>query len=301
MVAGCRKLNTLPMRKAQVILITLALGLTHRIARAGSDPATLGETTATKERSAWLRSVEKMAGAIYALGVTTQLDVPEAVERVSTILDVQLRNAVRAGERWVASLGEKVATDLHLPDLSALSADPVKGIESSGFGWRVDPIDGGGKFHKGTDYKADRGTPVYAAGTGLVAFAGRQEGYGKVIYIDHGGGLVTRYAHLREIGVTRGQVVTADALIGEVGSTGRTTGPHLHFEIRIDGRAVDPVLAMDVAEIQRTGTPGMARVAAMSLTPELQRRKRDRHSPRIRDTRPERTGRTESHRDQPSS
>jgi murein DD-endopeptidase MepM/ murein hydrolase activator NlpD len=224
-------------------------------------------------------------------------DIPGATERLSVYFDVQLRHAFAAGEKWFASLADKVAPSLAVPDLSVLRAEPVKGIESSGYGWREDPIDGGGRFHKGTDYKADRGTPVYAAGDGVVLFCGRQNGYGKVIYLDHGGGLITRYAHLRDIGVHKGDVVIADTQIGEVGSTGRTTGPHLHFEVRLDGRAVDPTLAMDVAEMQRSQPAGVVRLAAMALLPDAQKKKIDRHGPPKQ--RPERAGR--SKRVRPSS
>lgn len=164
------------------------------------------------------------------------------------------------------------------PDLRPLMASPVPGVESSGFGWRRDPINRRGKFHKGTDFRADRGTPVYAAGAGVVAFTGRQSGYGKIIYVDHGGGLVTRYAHLHRIEVEPGTPVTAGGQIGQVGSTGRTTGPHLHFEVRVQGRAIDPSLAMRVAELQRTD-PEAARVAAAELAPEAQHEKVDRHDP----------------------
>lgn len=176
------------------------------------------------------------------------------------------------------------------PDLTPLMASPVPGVESSGFGWRRDPINRRSKFHKGTDFRADRGTPVYAAGRGVVAFTGRQHGYGKTIYVDHGGGLVTRYAHLHRIEVERGMPVDAGGLIGQVGSTGRTTGPHLHFEVRIEGRAVDPTLAMKVAELQRTD-PDAARRAAAGLAPEAQLEKVDRHDPvrpRVAGGRPER-------------
>jgi murein DD-endopeptidase MepM/ murein hydrolase activator NlpD len=180
------------------------------------------------------------------------------------------------------------------PDLSPLVASPVPGVESSGFGWRRDPLNRRSKFHRGTDFRADRGTPVFAAGPGLVAFTGRQHGYGNVIYIDHGGGLVTRYAHLSRIEVSSGAAVDAGGRIGRVGATGRATGPHLHFEVRLEGRAVDPSLAMQVAELQRTD-PSAAYVAALRLAPATQDHAVDRHDPaRPRPTRvgtrPERRG-----------
>jgi len=219
--------------------------------------------------------------------------MPDMLRKASVYLDVELRNLALSAERWAISLGGVLGPQVTVPDLSVLTAEPVKGVESSGFGWRVDPINGDKRFHKGTDYKCDRGTPVYAAGSGVVVIAGKQHGYGNVIYIDHGGGLITRYAHLSHIGVTKGETVLADTLIGAVGATGRATGPHLHFEVRLDGRAVDPPLAMTVAETERTQPAEVARIAAMSLLPEAQKLSVDRHAPPpdMRHNRPERRGR----------
>jgi murein DD-endopeptidase MepM/ murein hydrolase activator NlpD len=154
-------------------------------------------------------------------------------------------------------------------DVTQLTTQPVADVKSSGFGWRDDPIRHRPRFHGGTDFKADPGTPVLAAGDGVVIFAGRLGGYGNVVYVDHGGGLVTRYAHLRKIKTHRDAVVTAGDEIGQVGATGRTTGPHLHFEVRIAGVAVDPPTAMLVATLERDA-PALGWVAAHVLSPEVQ-------------------------------
>lgn len=124
--------------------------------------------------------------------------------------------------------------------MALLTVSPVAGVESSGYGYRRDPINRRRKFHKGVDYRADRGTPVYAAGPGVVQVARRKGGYGRLVLISHGGGVETRYAHLQRIKVKRGQFVPAGTLIGTVGATGRATGPHLHFEVRRDGEPMDP-------------------------------------------------------------
>jgi hypothetical protein len=154
-------------------------------------------------------------------------------------------------------------------DLSILSADPVPGRQSSGFGWRSDPFHQGRKFHRGTDVRAPHGTPIGAAGPGMVILAGQQNGYGNVVYVDHGGGLVTRYGHMQSIATRKGAAVIAGQLIGKVGATGRATGPHLHFEVRLDGRAVNPIDAMNVAELKRAGDP-TASLAMLRLSPEIQ-------------------------------
>ncbi len=177
-----------------------------------------------------------------------------------------------------------------IPDLTILTTAPIPQTLSSGFGWRDDPIRHDRRFHGGTDFKADPGTPVLAAGDGVVVFAGRQGGYGNVIYVDHGGGVVTRYGHLRRIETKKNAPVTAGERIGQVGSTGRTTGPHLHFEIRLDGRAVDPVAAMTIAELERTD-PAKGQLAASALAPELQAKVRAGNDHHSAESRPERAGR----------
>lgn len=111
---------------------------------------------------------------------------------------------------------------------------------SSGFGVRSDPFVGRPAMHTGLDFRASTGDPVRVTANGKVVTAGWQGGYGRMIEIDHGNGLSTRYGHLSEISVKVGETVRIGQVIGAVGSTGRSTGPHLHYETRIDGEAVDP-------------------------------------------------------------
>jgi murein DD-endopeptidase MepM/ murein hydrolase activator NlpD len=111
---------------------------------------------------------------------------------------------------------------------------------SSGFGVRTDPFLGRPAMHTGLDFRASSGDPVRVTANGTVASAGWSGGYGRMVEIDHGNGLSTRYGHLSEIGVKVGESVKIGQVIGAVGSTGRSTGPHLHYETRIDGEAVDP-------------------------------------------------------------
>ena len=118
---------------------------------------------------------------------------------------------------------------------------PVDGTLEGGMGGRRNPFTGRGfEYHEGQDIDAEYGAPVQAAGSGRVTIAGRQRGYGNVVYIDHGAGLSTRYGHLSQINVAEGQTVTRGQKIGLVGSTGRSTGPHLHYEVRINTHPVDP-------------------------------------------------------------
>ena len=111
---------------------------------------------------------------------------------------------------------------------------------TSGFGIRSDPFLGRPAMHTGLDFRAQTGDPVRATANGKVASAGWAGGYGRMVEIDHGNGLSTRYGHLSEIGVKVGDAIKIGQVIGAVGSTGRSTGPHLHYETRIDGEAVDP-------------------------------------------------------------
>ncbi len=111
---------------------------------------------------------------------------------------------------------------------------------TSVFGYRTDPFFGRPALHSGVDLREDYGAPVQATAAGVVAVAGPQGGYGNLVEIDHGGGLSTRYGHLSAIQVAPGQQIAPGAVIGRVGSTGRSTGPHLHYEVRMDGEAVDP-------------------------------------------------------------
>jgi len=118
---------------------------------------------------------------------------------------------------------------------------PVSGKLESGMGGRRNPFGGRGfEYHEGQDIDASYGTPVMVAAGGTITIAGRQRGYGNVIYVDHGAGLSTRYGHLSQIDVKIGQTVTRGQTIGLVGSTGRSTGPHLHYEVRINNQPVDP-------------------------------------------------------------
>jgi murein DD-endopeptidase MepM/ murein hydrolase activator NlpD len=118
---------------------------------------------------------------------------------------------------------------------------PVKGEVTSGFGYRIHPIFGVRKMHTGIDIDADTGASIRAASAGTVVSAGWRGGYGKCVIIQHSGGLATLYAHQSAIMVSVGETVKRGEIIGEVGSTGYSTGPHLHFEVRVNGSPVDPL------------------------------------------------------------
>ncbi|QLP98043.1 MAG: M23 family metallopeptidase [Rhodoblastus sp.] len=131
--------------------------------------------------------------------------------------------------------------------------------QTSPFGARSDPFLGRAAMHAGLDFRDELGAPVRATAGGQIITAGWTGGYGNMVEIDHGNGLTTRYGHMMAINVTEGQHVAAGAIVGKLGSTGRSTGPHLHYETRIDGEAVDP------ARFLRAGARLFARGASQSV------------------------------------
>jgi murein DD-endopeptidase MepM/ murein hydrolase activator NlpD len=136
-----------------------------------------------------------------------------------------------------AQLFEQAVKKRLLPTMMPVAAP----YNSSSFGRRIDPFNGEWAMHEGIDFLADAGSPISAAAAGVVVFAGFHPQYGYVVDIDHGNDLVTRYAHCARLFVKEGDVVQRGRKLGEVGSTGRSTGPHLHFEVRFRGAAQNPV------------------------------------------------------------
>jgi murein DD-endopeptidase MepM/ murein hydrolase activator NlpD len=213
------------------------------------------------------------------------VEVPQrfAIERVRARLDLVLmpRGVIDEIVRWQCGLRDLVHTaavqlaqlavqsPVRIPDVTVLTTEPVANTESSGFGWRDDPFRHRAKFHAGTDFRGKHGTPVLAAGDGVVRKTGWVGGYGNMIQVDHGGGVITAYAHLQRFLVRPDEVVVAGQPIGRMGATGHTTGPHLHFEVRLDGRPVDPTMAMTIAHLRRE-LPLAGQLASFALSPELQ-------------------------------
>jgi murein DD-endopeptidase MepM/ murein hydrolase activator NlpD len=117
---------------------------------------------------------------------------------------------------------------------------PVEGRLMGGYGLRTDPFSGEGAMHTGVDISAPTGTPVHTTADGIVTFAGWNSGYGQLVIVDHGNGIETYYAHLSHFSVMQGQEVRLGEQVGSVGSTGRVTAPHLHYEVRLGGAPVNP-------------------------------------------------------------
>lgn len=155
---------------------------------------------------------------------------------------LQQRAAERAAAAAAASQGGSGggATTTWVQGTGQLAA-PVNAPITSNFGWRIHPIYGTSRLHAGTDFGVDEGTPVHAADGGVVVEAGWISGYGYTVIIDHGNGMSTLYAHNSDVAVSPGQTVSKGQVVSYSGNTGGSTGPHLHFEVRINGEPTDPM------------------------------------------------------------
>jgi murein DD-endopeptidase MepM/ murein hydrolase activator NlpD len=142
-------------------------------------------------------------------------------------------------ERLGLSLTRMAVLERALDGIPSVVPASVRSI-TSGFGYRHDPFNGRAAMHSGIDFKGAIGSPIIAAAEGRVTFAGLRGGYGNAVEVTHANGMLTRYAHLSRIDVRPGELVAAGATLGGLGSTGRSTGPHLHFEVRVNDRAVNP-------------------------------------------------------------
>jgi murein DD-endopeptidase MepM/ murein hydrolase activator NlpD len=201
--------------------------------------------TFAKSRADRLRLALRLAGldpAGLASRASASLGGPliegKDPKALAAVLDVDESFANRI-QHTAASLDEMRALDSAAQKVP-LAVPTSNTTRSSGFGVRSDPITRRPAFHPGLDFAGGMSTPIHATAPGVVSFTGVRTGYGNTIEIDHGGGLKTRYAHLQAIAVTVGQRVAVGQRIGAMGSTGRSTGPHLHYEIWVDGKPQNP-------------------------------------------------------------
>jgi murein DD-endopeptidase MepM/ murein hydrolase activator NlpD len=175
----------------------------------------------------------RLMGGNYAHPVT-EAELISRLEILAEQLEIQ-RLLYENLESYRLRMGEYL---LNYPTLMPITGGTV----TSGFGWRRDPINGGNAFHEGVDIPAPSGTPILAAGGGTVIYSGWRGGYGNVVFLCHGGGITTRYAHNSQNNVEVGERVERGQAIAYVGSTGRSISTHLHYEVLIDGQHVDPMI-----------------------------------------------------------
>lgn len=157
-------------------------------------------------------------------------------------LSIRIDRAVKQTqlrEQGVLQLWESLSERQSLVNATP-NIKPARGWFTSRFGYRVDPFTGRPEMHAGLDIAAPPGTPVYAPADGVVSYVGHESGYGKIVSIDHGYGVVTRFGHNSRVFVEQGQKVGRRDVISAIGSTGRSSGPHVHYEVRVNGLPVDP-------------------------------------------------------------
>ena len=185
-------------------------------------------------------------GAVAALALATPAQANETATATQITGAVDTQSVAATGDRefqqlfasWKSIDTGGIASS---GQVSVPSSSPLQGfVMTSDYGMRTHPVLGGRRNHKGIDHAAPSGTPVYASADGYVTKAEPFSSYGNYIQIEHGGDFQTRYAHLSGYAVAAGQQVRKGDLIGYVGTTGRSTGPHLHYEVRVAGEAVDP-------------------------------------------------------------
>jgi murein DD-endopeptidase MepM/ murein hydrolase activator NlpD len=221
-------LNSLAMRLGQMQAELLRLNsLSERLAALSGikQPAT---TPSTPQQPA----ADGRGGPLIKLQEVSPMQLSSAADLLSRELDVR-SETFSALENLIM---EDRINRLMLPTSLPVNAQ----WNSSGFGWRLDPFTGESAMHEGVDFVAPTGTPIRAAAAGVVLQSERISAYGLMVDIDHGNGLVTRYAHCSKLRVEPGQVVRRGDVIAEVGNTGRSTGSHLHFEVRVNGIAQNP-------------------------------------------------------------
>ncbi len=230
-----------------------AVGLyawTHR--EAPPQPAGPGAPVEAPDVAAMAPSLPPaaVAAADRRLAQAARLAVAvSAIEGAFSRLGFETEAPVAARPFAPAALDARAtALAARLPDLPLATPLRTEYRMSSSFGFRVHPITGVPTLHAGLDLVAPRGTPIFATGTGRVLRAGVAGGYGNMVEIQHAEGLVTRYGHMDTIAVTEGQAVTAGSVLGTLGSTGASTGPHVHYEIRRGGQPVDPMPFLEAGQ-----------------------------------------------------
>jgi murein DD-endopeptidase MepM/ murein hydrolase activator NlpD len=206
--------------------------------------------------SLFLAAHPALANASASTDVSAPLRTAQAEKSVSGSEDDQFRKLFSSWQSYESTGSAALAASSGRSPLSAAaraaagiagpvsipSRTPLAGLTmTSNFGMRVHPIFGGMRAHKGIDLSAPVGTPIYATADGVVGKAAWFGGYGLYVQLEHGNDLETRYGHMSRLNVAEGQTVHKGDILGYVGTTGNSTGPHLHYEVRVDGVAVNPV------------------------------------------------------------
>ena len=195
----------------------------------GADPIPATTRTATSRNVEYYDSLARM----------TNTQLVAELQRKVDVLERELFVQARSYEEIMELVKEQEIRMENIPAIQPVLNKDLTRI-ASGYGWRVDPVYHTSRFHEGMDFTAPTGTDIYATGNGKVVYSGWRQGYGETVEVDHGYNYITRYAHCSKRLVKVGQEVKRGDIIALVGSTGKSTGPHLHYEVRYNGKAVDP-------------------------------------------------------------
>lgn len=237
--------------------------LSNMAMRLGEMQGQLMQLDTLGERLAGLAGVKLQEKPKAATGKTGTASVPASggpLVRPDNLTETELQRAlddlaqqIELRSKTLAALDERLFEDRIRKQLLPTSRPVDADVRASGFGWRLDPFTGQTAMHEGIDFLAEAGTPILAAAAGIVQKVEVHPEYGNMVEIDHGDGITTRYAHSSKIFVKTGEVVRSNQRIASVGSTGRSTGSHLHFEVRVNGVAQNPArfLAQGVTQLAR--------------------------------------------------
>jgi murein DD-endopeptidase MepM/ murein hydrolase activator NlpD len=255
-----RRLEQVAQEFEAMLLLQMVRQMRHSLLSTEADDEGLGASTMMDTLDVELaRQLSAQGGIGLATVIARSLSrvataptpVPEAARVAAAAAPVATPTPSRSRAPAMAAVESTVAE--RNPGAPSLAAGeltlPLDAGVASGFGWRMDPFHGRQRFHTGVDLKAAYGREVPVAAPGRVVFAGERGTYGSLVIVEHADGLETRYAHLSAITVQPGQQLASGDLVGRVGRSGRATGPHLHFEVLVNGARVDPTrLARALAE-----------------------------------------------------
>lgn len=215
--------------------------LQARMMRLDAQSLRLAKLAGEKEMPSPINANIKPINNIKHNGVGGPYVASHSMTEADLIIAIQaLTESVNERDDYLSSLEAKILQKSVLKDMLPSSSPINAAFNSSSYGWRVDPFNGHEAFHEGLDFSANTGTVIRAAAAGIVSSAERTPDYGNIVKINHGSGLETRYAHASKLLVSSGDRVVKGQIVAQVGSTGRSTGPHLHYEIRLNGNALDP-------------------------------------------------------------
>ncbi len=215
--------------------------LQARMMRLDAQSQRLAKLAGEKDNKVINQSSLKMLNKVQHNGVGGPYVKSHAMTEADLIAAIEeLTQAVNARDDYLSTIEAKILQKSVLKDMLPNSSPIDAAFNSSSYGWRLDPFNGNEAFHEGLDFTANTGTPIRAAADGIVTSAERTPDYGNIVKINHGSGLETRYAHASKLLVSPGERVVKGQIVAQVGSTGRSTGPHLHYEIRLNGNALDP-------------------------------------------------------------